>query len=95
MINGAVEFMRSPADLTGPINFGNPSECTILDLARTIIRLTRSSSEIVHLSASQDDPKQRQPDISLARAALEWTPRVALEEGLKTTISYFQRSISG
>jgi UDP-glucuronate decarboxylase len=93
LIEAALKFMITPADVAGPINVGNPTEITILDLAKRVIEMTESSSEIVFHPAAQDDPKQRRPDISLAGTKLGWEPRVCLEEGLKETIEYFQRSI--
>jgi len=93
LIDGALRFMKTPNEVTGPINLGNPNECTILELAETIVRITRSSSRIQFLPASQDDPKQRQPDISLAKGQLAWEPKVGLEEGLERTISYFRQIV--
>jgi UDP-glucuronate decarboxylase len=93
LIEAAVKFMSMPADVTGPINVGNPVECTILELARQIIELTGSSSSIVFHPAAQDDPKQRRPDISLARSTLEWEPKIALNRGLEKTIAYFERQL--
>lgn len=93
LIEAAVKFMSMPADVTGPINVGNPVECTILELARQIIEITGSSSPIVFHPAAQDDPKQRRPDISLARSKLEWEPKVALTQGLEKTIAYFERHL--
>jgi len=95
LIEGTQKFMKTSDEVTGPINVGNPTECSILELAETIVRITRSSSKIVFLSASQDDPKQRRPDISLAKARLGWEPRVGLEEGLEKTIAYFRQFASG
>lgn len=95
LIDGALRFMATSSDVTGPINVGNPSECTILELAETVIRLTRSSSKIDFLPASQDDPKQRRPDISLAKSQLGWAPSVGLEEGLQKTIGYFRQIAAG
>lgn len=95
LIGGALKFMKTPCDVTGPINVGNPNECTILELAETIVRIARSSSRIEFLPAAQDDPKQRQPDIALAKSQLGWTPSVGLDEGLQETISYFRRIVSG
>jgi UDP-glucuronate decarboxylase len=86
--------MKTPDEVTGPINVGNPTECTILELAETIIGITRSSSRIAFLPASQDDPKQRRPDISLAKERLGWTPSVGLEEGLEKTVFYFRQLAS-
>ena len=73
-----------------PVNLGNPREMTILDFAEHIRRMTGSRSEIVFQALPEDDPKQRQPDISKARALLGWEPRVTLEEGLRETIAYFR-----
>ena len=89
LIEGFVRLMDSPADITGPINLGNPSEFTILELAQTVIRLTGSSSTIEHRALPQDDPKQRRPDITRAKSLLDWQPTVALEDGLMKTIAYF------
>ena len=75
---------------SGPINVGNPSEFKVLDLAKQVIELTGSSSKIVHKPLPLDDPKQRRPDIAQARALLRWEPRISLEEGLKSTIRYFE-----
>jgi UDP-glucuronate decarboxylase len=90
LIDGLVRLMHSPEDFTGPVNLGNPHELTIGELAHRIIDLTGSRSEIRSLPVPADDPRQRQPDISLARARLDWQPRVPLEEGLKQTIHYFE-----
>lgn len=89
LIEGMVRTMDTPDDFTGPVNIGNPNEFTILELATTIIRLTRSSSQLVNRPLPTDDPQQRQPDISLARKTLDWEPTVQLEEGLERTIRYF------
>ena len=80
-------------DAIGPVNIGNPGEFTILELAEKVMRVTGSKSKIVHQPLPQDDPVQRQPDISLARAKLGWEPRVPLEEGLRMTIDYFRRRL--
>jgi UDP-glucuronate decarboxylase len=93
LIDGFVRFMNSDSDLTGPVNLGNPAEMTIRELAETIIDLTGSSSEIITKPLPQDDPKQRQPDISLAKDKLGWTPTTNLDEGLKRTIDYFESQI--
>lgn len=90
MIEGMIKVMNSPAELTGPINVGNPTEFTILQLAETILRLTLSKSKIVFRPLPEDDPKQRKPDISLAQAQLNWEPKIQLEEGLAETIHYFR-----
>jgi len=89
LIEGFVRFMRTPKDVIGPVNLGNPVEFTILELAEKVIHLTGSRSKLVRMPLPADDPRQRRPDISLARAMLEWEPRVALEAGLRRTIDYF------
>jgi UDP-glucuronate decarboxylase len=91
LINGMYALMQKPAGFTGPVNVGNPVEFTMLELARHIIRLTGSNSELVFKPLPQDDPKQRQPDITQARAELGWEPTMALEDGLKKTIEYFRK----
>ncbi len=78
----------------GPLNIGNPNEFTMLELAEQVIDLTGSKSEIIHLDLPQDDPKQRQPDIALAKSELDWEPKVELREGLKKTIEYFEAELS-
>ncbi|AWB08131.1 NAD-dependent dehydratase (plasmid) [Azospirillum humicireducens] len=90
LIDGFIRFMATPADVTGPINLGNPGEFTMLELAEKVIRLTGSSSRIEHRPLPQDDPKQRRPDIAKARSLLEWEPKVPLDEGLTRTIDYFK-----
>src|SRR5688572_26087858 len=90
LIDGMVRLMNSRAELTGPVNIGNPGEFTMLELAEMVVRLVGGSSKIVHLPLPQDDPKQRQPDITLAGAELGWAPKVKLEDGLKETIAYFR-----
>ena len=91
LIEGFVRLMDSPDDFTGPVNMGNPGEYPVLELAEKIIALTGSNSSIVLKPLPMDDPKQRQPDISLAREKLGWEPSVPLDEGLKKTIHYFER----
>ena len=91
-IEGMIRLMDG--DHPGPINIGNPNEFTILELAEQVIELTGSSSKISHLPIPQDNPKQRQPDISLAKAELDWRPRTELREGLTSTISYFEKELS-
>jgi UDP-glucuronate decarboxylase len=93
LIEAAVRFMSTPADVTGPINVGSPVECTILDLAKQIIEMIGSSSPIIFHPASQDDPKQRRPDISFARSMLDWEPRIVLGQGLEKTIAYFEQQL--
>jgi len=90
LIEAFVRLMATPDDFTGPVNLGNPEEFTILELARKVIANTGSRSEIVFKPLPSDDPMQRQPDISLARQMLQWEPVVALNEGLRRTISYFR-----
>ena len=91
MVDGLIRLMDTPDDFTGPVNLGNPVEMTIRELAERIIALTGSSSKLVFRPLPQDDPVQRRPDISLARKALGWEPKIALDEGLKATIDYFDR----
>jgi UDP-glucuronate decarboxylase len=90
LIEGLVRMMNSEKDFTGPVNIGTPSEFTIIELAKTLIRMTGSTSRITYRSLPQDDPVQRRPDIALAREKLGWEPRVQLAEGLEKTISYFR-----
>ena len=91
LIEGFVRLMDSPDDLAGPVNLGNPGEFTMLELAEAVKDLTGSRSTLVHEPLPQDDPRQRQPDITLAREHLGWAPQVALRAGLKPTIAYFER----
>jgi UDP-glucuronate decarboxylase len=90
LIEAFVRLMATGADVTGPINLGNPGEFTMLELAEMIIRQIGSTSKIAHKPLPADDPKQRRPDISKARAVLDWEPKVPLEEGLVRTIAYFR-----
>lgn len=90
LIEGFLRFMDTPAEITGPLNLGNPGEFTMLELAEKIIRLTGSASRIEHKPLPQDDPKQRRPDISRAKALLDWEPVVPLDAGLERTIAYFR-----
>ena len=90
LVEGFMRLMDSPAGITGPINLGNPGEFTMIELAEQVLKLTGSRSRIVHMPLPQDDPRQRQPDISLARATLGWQPKVPLAEGLVHTIEYFK-----
>ncbi|MEK9652336.1 MAG: UDP-glucuronic acid decarboxylase family protein [Betaproteobacteria bacterium] len=94
LISGLLRLMKSEEAVTGPINLGNPSEMTMIHLAKLIIELTGSSSEIVFESLPQDDPKQRKPDISNALNLLGWKPSTTLEEGLNNTIGYFRLLLS-
>jgi UDP-glucuronate decarboxylase len=90
LVDALVRLMATPDELAGPVNLGNPDEFTIVDLARSVIRLTGSQSVIEHQPLPQDDPLQRRPDIALARSMLGWAPLVALETGLARTIEYFR-----
>jgi len=90
MIDGLIRLMNTGDDFTGPVNLGNPEEYSILELAEAIIRLTGSKSRIVFKPLPPDDPRQRCPDITLARKVLNWQPTTPLEEGLKRTIEYFR-----
>jgi len=90
LIEGLMRLMESDSDITGPINIGNPHEFTMTELAELVIQLTSSSSNIVQRPLPTDDPKQRQPDITFAKEHLDWSPKIALEEGLKPTIAYFR-----
>jgi UDP-glucuronate decarboxylase len=94
LIDGLIRLMRTPAEVTGPINIGNAMEFTILQLAETVIALTNSRSRIVRRPLPQDDPKQRQPELSLARSVLGWSADTALKDGLVSTIAYFEQLLS-
>ena len=94
LITAFVSFMDSQDDFVGPVNLGNPNEVTILELAKNIIDLTGSSSKLEYKHLPSDDPKQRCPDITLAQKKLGWQPKIALEEGLKKTIDYFELLLS-
>jgi UDP-glucuronate decarboxylase len=91
LIEGFIRLMESPPSLTGPVNLGNPREFTIRELAETVIAKTRSRSPIIHEPLPTDDPKQRQPDITLAREQLGWEPAVPFEEGLNRTVEHFRK----
>ena len=90
LVEGMIRMMNTEDDFTGPVNLGNPTEFSILELAERIIRMTGSSSKIVYQALPDDDPKQRQPDITLAKQKLGWEPTVELEDGLKRMIEYFK-----
>ncbi len=94
LITGMIGLMESPDEITGPINIGNPKEFTIRELAEVIVKATDSSSQIVYESLPSDDPKQRQPDISLAKQALNWQPTVELQEGIVKSIDYFREVVA-
>ena len=91
LIEAMLRMMASPAGFTGPVNVGNPGEYTMLELAEAVIRLTHSRSKLVFKPLPSDDPRQRQPDIRVARGELGWSPQVGLEDGLRRTIDYFRR----
>ena len=93
LIEAMLAMMDSPDGFTGPVNIGNPVEFTMLELAETVVRLTKSTSKIAFLELPQDDPRQRKPDISLAAEKFGWTPKISLEEGLMRTIAYFSSTI--
>jgi len=95
LIDGFLKMMSSSEGVVGPINLGNPKEFTILELAKIVIDKTASQSQLVFRDLPQDDPKQRQPDISKANAELKWQPRVELDEGLELTIDYFKTELLG
>jgi UDP-glucuronate decarboxylase len=94
MIEGLIRAMRTP-DFVGPVNLGNANEFTVLELAEKVIRLTESKSKIVYKPLPEDDPTQRQPDVSVAKTRLGWTPAVELEKGLKMTIEFFRYKLKG
>ncbi len=91
LIEAMLRMMDSPPDFTGPVNLGNPSEFTMLELAEKIITITGGRSKLCFKPLPEDDPRQRQPDISLAKKSLDWTPKVTLDDGLKETTAYFRR----
>jgi len=90
LIEAMIRMMNTGEDVTGPVNIGNPGEFTMLELAKAVLRLTGSKSKLVFLPLPQDDPKQRRPDISLAKQLFDWSPNVDLESGLDKTIQYFR-----
>jgi UDP-glucuronate decarboxylase len=91
LIEAMVRMMATPVGITGPVNIGNPGEFTMLELAQSVLRLTESRSKLTFRPLPADDPRQRQPDISVANEILGWQPKVGLEDGLKETIAYFRR----
>jgi UDP-glucuronate decarboxylase len=93
LIDGLVRLMNSPDDVTGPVNIGNPGEFTIRELAEKITGMTGTGSTLVFAKLPADDPKQRRPDIDLAKKALGWTPTIQLDEGLQRTIAYFRTQL--
>ena len=94
LIEGFVRMMATEKGITGPINLGNPGEFTMLELAEKVIQLTGSKSKLVFMPLPADDPKQRQPDITLAKENLDWQPKVNLDDGLKETIAYFKKLLN-
>ncbi|MDX9941054.1 MAG: SDR family oxidoreductase [Bacteroidales bacterium] len=94
MVRALIGLMETPDEVTGPMNLGNPGEFTMLQLAELVLKLTGSSSKITFLPLPQDDPMQRQPDITLARKTIAWEPHTHLEEGLKHTIQYFKNILN-
>jgi UDP-glucuronate decarboxylase len=94
MIDALVRMMATDRDFTGPVNVGNPTEITVLELAELILRIAGGRAKLVFKPLPEDDPKQRRPDITLARNRLGWQPKVALEDGLKETIAYFRRALA-
>jgi UDP-glucuronate decarboxylase len=93
LVEGLLRMMDQD-DEVGPVNVGNPSEITILELAETVLRLTGSKSRLVYRPLPPDDPVQRRPDISKARRHLDWQPGIGLEDGLKETIAYFRKVVA-
>ena len=91
LIDGLIRLMNTPREVTGPVNLGNPVEFTMRNLCDVVLNLTGSHSQVCFVDLPSDDPKQRQPDISLASSVLNWKPAVSLEEGLKKTIEYFRQ----
>jgi UDP-glucuronate decarboxylase len=94
LVEGFIRMMDKTEDLVGPINLGNPGEFTMLELAEKVIAQTGSKSQLVFEPLPQDDPKQRQPDITKAKRELDWEPKVSLDEGLEKTIAYFQKALA-
>ena len=94
LVAGIFAAMNCPADLTGPFNLGNPNEFTVLELAQLITDVVQSSSELKFVELPLDDPKQRRPDIQLARDLLGWKPSTTLKDGLSSTVNYFSNLIS-
>jgi UDP-glucuronate decarboxylase len=94
LIEGIVRFMNTDKEFIGPLNLGNPVELSVRSLAETILRLTGSDSALVFKPLPEDDPRQRQPDIGLAKEKLDWKPECELEDGLLQTIAYFDSQLS-
>jgi UDP-glucuronate decarboxylase len=94
MVEAMIRFMATPNDVTGPVNLGNPDECSILELAKLVIEMTGSSSKLVFEQLPSDDPRQRRPDIRQARQLLHWSPSTPVRNGLERTIAYFQSQLA-
>lgn len=94
LIEAMVRMMNTSKDTTGPINIGNPTEHTMIELAEMVLRIANSKSKLIYMPLPSDDPKQRKPDISKAEAALDWRPQVSIEDGLKETVAYFKNLLS-
>ena len=94
LVDALIKFMNNDKDLIGPVNIGNPREFTIIEFANLIIKLTNSNSKIIFGKLPNDDPIQREPDISLAKSSLNWSPSVSIEDGLKKTIDYFDHILN-
>jgi UDP-glucuronate decarboxylase len=94
LVDGIIKMMNSRENIVGPLNLGNPAEFTILELAKKIIKLTDSKSNIIYKPLPEDDPKRRKPNIELAKKELKWKPKIQLDEGLKKTINYFGRLLN-
>jgi UDP-glucuronate decarboxylase len=94
LVEGMLRMMDSPADFTGPMNLGNPVEFTMLELAEKVIGMVGGTSKLCFKPLPQDDPRQRQPDITLAGKVLDWAPKVSLEDGLNETVAYFRRILA-
>jgi len=88
-----IALMESPDDVTGPVNIGNPGEFSMLELAEKILALTGATGRLQFQPLPSDDPRQRRPDIALAKEKLGWAPRIALDEGLSKTIAYFRQTL--
>jgi UDP-glucuronate decarboxylase len=95
LVDGLIRLMNSPAEVTGPVNLGNPGEFTVLELAKKVLALTGSDCPVEHLALPSDDPVRRRPDISLAHEVLDWQPTVPLDEGLARTVEYFRGALDG
>jgi UDP-glucuronate decarboxylase len=95
LLNGLIKLMDTPDSFTGPVNLGNPVEFMIRSLAEIVINMTGSKSKIIYLPLPEDDPRQRKPDISLAKKELGWSPTVDLETGLEKTVAYFEKTLGG